>query len=255
VLVGHSLGALAAVQALYDARVGAGEDAGEGQAGAGAGAGADISGLVLVSPAILSGNFSGRLGGRMPRFARVAGAVTAGIARSAVSAALWLLAPLGLMLLRALVRSRRFWQQGLAAAFASPASVTDAVVDGYRAAKVVRGWDSGMWRFVRSRVTPLGPVDTVKAALQDLDRPKLMEVLLSERTGVPILLVHGTEDAIVPVSNSRAIAAAAAEARAPLEYVEVPGTGHNLYLERPGEFSALLAAWIQRRVVANGDAG
>ena len=242
VLVGHSLGALAAAQALYDVETGGREGA------------QTVDGLVLVSPAILSGAFSHRHS-HVPRVARIAGAVAGGIALSAVSLTLWVVAPAGRAVLRALVRSKQFWRQGLAAAFASPASVTNAVVDGYRAAKVVRGWDTGMWRFVRSRVTPLGPVGTVRAAIRDLDRPRLMDVLLSGHTRVPILLVHGTEDAIIPVSNSRAIAAAAAEARANLEFVEVPGTGHNLYLEKPAEFSALLADWIHRCIVTEDDAG
>jgi len=245
VLVGHSLGGLAAAQALYESRVG---DAEEGDADTAAAATAEIDGLVLVSPAILPGAFhDGRR--NVPRLVQVLGAIIAGILQSLASLTLAALAPLGLLLLRALVRNKKFWQRGLASAFASPASVTPALVDGYRGAKVVKGWDVGMWRFVRSRVTPLGPLGTIMAALQRLDRPRLMDVLLDRRRGVPILLVHGTDDAIIPVSNSRAIAEIAHAAGATLEYVEVPGTGHNLYLEQPEEFSRLLASWVQRCVV------
>ena len=46
----------------------------------------------------------------------------------------------------------------------------------------------------------------------------------------PTLLVHGTEDPIVPVNQARQMAAALEKAKVPLEYVEVPGGRHVDYL-------------------------
>ncbi|MDX2130994.1 MAG: alpha/beta hydrolase [Planctomycetota bacterium] len=56
------------------------------------------------------------------------------------------------------------------------------------------------------------------------------------RLGVPLLVIHGSDDAICPIADGRAIAAAAPHA----EFCEVPGAGHSgIWTE---EFRATLAA-------------
>ncbi len=60
---------------------------------------------------------------------------------------------------------------------------------------------------------------------------------------VPVLVVCGTEDAIVPLEESRALAAAIGGA----ELVELEGTGHLPNLERPQEFSACVGQFLDAR--------
>ena len=58
----------------------------------------------------------------------------------------------------------------------------------------------------------------------------------AERITKPALVVHGTDDLIIPVENGRMLAA-----RLPnVTYVELPGRGHNLMLEDPEAFVRLV---------------
>ena len=62
-----------------------------------------------------------------------------------------------------------------------------------------------------------------------------------ERIDVPALVVHGDEDLIVPVENGRALAARLPQA----EYVELAGRGHNLMLEAPETFAAVVLEFLE----------
>jgi pimeloyl-ACP methyl ester carboxylesterase len=57
---------------------------------------------------------------------------------------------------------------------------------------------------------------------------------------VPALVVHGDEDLIVPVENGRMLASRLPNAR----YVELPGVGHNVPLEVPETFNALVLGFL-----------
>ena len=63
-----------------------------------------------------------------------------------------------------------------------------------------------------------------------------------ERIDTPALVVHGTEDLIVPVENGRRLAARLPNAR----YVELDGAGHNLPLEDPEGFAAIVLEFLER---------
>ena len=63
-----------------------------------------------------------------------------------------------------------------------------------------------------------------------------------ERIDTPTLVLHGDADVIVPVENGRTLASRLPNAR----YVELPGRGHNLQLEQPELFAALMREWLQR---------
>jgi 3-oxoadipate enol-lactonase len=56
---------------------------------------------------------------------------------------------------------------------------------------------------------------------------------------VPVLIVHGTDDRVVPYANGERLARQLAHAR--LESME--GAGHLCFLEEPARFHALLEAW------------
>lgn len=47
--------------------------------------------------------------------------------------------------------------------------------------------------------------------------------------GVPAWIEHGTADPVVPVAESRRMAAALASAGSPVRYVELPGVGHDAW--------------------------
>lgn len=51
--------------------------------------------------------------------------------------------------------------------------------------------------------------------------------------GVPVIVVHGTDDDLVPIERSRAYAAAARAAGDDCELVELPGAGHS-HVRDPG---------------------
>ena len=64
---------------------------------------------------------------------------------------------------------------------------------------------------------------------------------------LPIWIVHGGADVVVPVTGSQRMAAALEEAGAEVRYEELPGVGHNAW--DPAYASGELAAWLfsQRR--------
>jgi pimeloyl-ACP methyl ester carboxylesterase len=61
-----------------------------------------------------------------------------------------------------------------------------------------------------------------------------------ERIEAPALVIHGTEDLIVPVDNGRALARRLPDAR----YVELEGRGHNAMLEDPETFNSLVLDFL-----------
>ena len=50
----------------------------------------------------------------------------------------------------------------------------------------------------------------------------------------PVMVLCGSDDAITPPGDNRALAAAFADAR----YVEIAGAGHASYIEQPAAFNA-----------------
>ena len=63
-----------------------------------------------------------------------------------------------------------------------------------------------------------------------------------ERIEAPALVVHGSEDWIVPEENGRMLAGRLPNA----EYVELAGRGHNLPLEDPETFAATVRGFLER---------
>jgi len=203
VLVGHSLGALTAV------RVAAAQPG-------------RVAALVLVAPAIPGGG----------RLAALDMEHQAGGARGGAAAELLrLLSPLLLLpLLRAAVRSRVFWQRSLAAVRGDGAPPSPELMAAYRRPSLVRGWDTGMLRFVAAR---LGGGDS---------QPAAAELARLCASGVRVIILHGDRDKIVPLSNSRQLAQAVPGA----ELVVLPGVGHCPQEEAPELFADLLADWWLR---------
>jgi acetyl esterase/lipase len=65
---------------------------------------------------------------------------------------------------------------------------------------------------------------------------------------LPVLLVHGTDDATVSVDRSRAYAAAARAAGATVDLVELPGDAgtHRAHIDPRGQSFGIVAAWLTR---------
>jgi 3-oxoadipate enol-lactonase len=63
-----------------------------------------------------------------------------------------------------------------------------------------------------------------------------------ERIRQPALVLHGSEDLIVPAANGRRLAERLPNA----EYREYPGRGHNLPLEIPETFAEAVAGFLDR---------
>jgi magnesium chelatase accessory protein len=63
------------------------------------------------------------------------------------------------------------------------------------------------------------------------------------RVRVPLLLLHGTADAAVPLDNAHRAAAMIADART----VDLPGLGHLAHEERPADVAALVAAFAREQ--------
>jgi 3-oxoadipate enol-lactonase len=61
-----------------------------------------------------------------------------------------------------------------------------------------------------------------------------------ESIDVPALVVHGDQDLIVPVENGRMLAKRLSR----VEYVELPGRGHNLMLEDPETFARVVREFL-----------
>lgn len=124
--------------------------------------------------------------------------------------------PLLYVLLRTIVRSKQFWRNGLSNVVAkSKASlVNESWIDGYRRPRMVQNWDLGMINFVSASLNDLGA--DLKAIFRRhmriyADKPNEYDVSMNPmdalkksawEKNIPILIVHGNEDKVVPISNS-----------------------------------------------------
>ena len=63
---------------------------------------------------------------------------------------------------------------------------------------------------------------------------------------MPVLLVHGADDATIPVRRSREYAAAARAAGGDVELIEPPETGHRAHVDPRSDAWRMTADWIAR---------
>jgi predicted peptidase len=66
--------------------------------------------------------------------------------------------------------------------------------------------------------------------------------LAARLADIPVLIVHGEADEVVPVEESRRMAAALEEVGADVRYVELPGVGHNAW--EAAYASEALTVWL-----------
>lgn len=153
-----------------------------------------------------------------------------------------LFAPVALFSLRALVSRAEFWRTGLRSAWHDASTLTRDVIDGYRLPDRVKGWDAAFLRFSRARfASPPGMAglwNEIREAVRGTNGDgggaggaSTLHRLKQLRRSVPVLIVHGERDRLVPLSNSRRLAE---ELRC--ECVVMERCGHLPHEERPEAF-------------------
>eukprot|EP00884_Botryococcus_braunii_P016848 jgi/Botrbrau1/3847/Bobra.0183s0072.1 len=157
---------------------------------------------------------------------------------------IWLMQPLLVLALRAAVRSRAFWERGIGSAWFAPAGLTADLIDAYRRPQLVRGWELGLVRFLMARVSggrSLGQIlrDAYNGKVQPLQAEQLASVVA--RYGIKVLIVHGEGDVLVPVSNSKRLAAMLPGAR----LVVYQKCGHTPQEEMPDKFVETVADFLE----------
>jgi pimeloyl-ACP methyl ester carboxylesterase len=98
--------------------------------------------------------------------------------------------------------------------------------------------DPGVVARARQLVVEQDPEDLVRAIEAIRDRPDSTEAVAS---GIPLLVVAGSDDSLIPVEVARGLAASSPAGRA--EVLE--GCGHLPSLERPDEFNRILTTFLR----------
>ena len=233
VVVGHSMGGVSAAMA-----------AAEG----------GVDDVVLVAPAIFAT-------GRAPAAASASAAADDPVAVNPVAALLgalvrilrvcfaYLVSPVLTFALRKLVRSGEFWRNGLAQAVGRASVGTlrsdSSWADGYRRPSAVAGWDVGMVRVVLAAATGgvsglAGVFRGPKDAGAD-DSSRVAAALAA--SGARVLIVHGSEDAIVPAGNSERLQRMVPGAK----LVVMQGVGHMPHEEAPERFLDEVEAFLSEK--------
>jgi 3-oxoadipate enol-lactonase len=106
-----------------------------------------------------------------------------------------------------------------------------------------RGWPEAhpeqFEAILRARLEHPTPYETIDVHMRACYR-YYDEGIEAERVAAPALVIHGDEDLIVPVENGRMLASRLPNAR----YVELPRRGHNVPLEDPETFNALVLEFL-----------
>ena len=224
-IVAHSLGALSAMVSATSQPVG------------------HFDAVVLVAPAVFAPGPLSDLGlglrNYLPRqLVSLCGAALRTLAAAIFLAvkAVVLCPPVKLVLLvalRKLVRAQGFWAAALRASYHDSRRVTQKVVDGYRCPKETPGWDVGLLKFCLAMLKSnlCGPKPS--EALQGLVR-------LAEAQRLPILILHGAQDRLVPPGNSARLA----EAVPGCTLSVWPDTGHLPHEEHPEKFAAEVSQFL-----------
>mmetsp|Transcript_7462 Transcript_7462/g.21080 ORF Transcript_7462/g.21080 Transcript_7462/m.21080 type:complete len:535 (-) Transcript_7462:143-1747(-) len=241
VLIGHSMGGAAAVEEVIRRPEG-------------------VDCVVLVSPAVVafsptpppSPRSKTEAAAAIPRWRRwaaVVGNLFAALCSTAAGVVLLMLQPMLVWLLRALVRSRAFWERGLRSAWYDSRGVTSELVDAYRMPQLVKGWEGGILRFVRAKLAGAeGVMGRLRGATELAMLLTTAErfAVAVQRAGIRVLIVHGEADLLVPASNSRRLAAMVG---ANAQLVQVPRCGHQPQEELPGDF----VRWVVDFLEADAD--
>lgn len=214
-LLAHSLGSLGAARAALDAN-------------------GRCKALVLIAPAMVPR-------APLPRPVRaVMRGIMYGLAWVAVGLSV-LLSPLLALVLRRVVGRRPFWRRGLALARADM-DPPEEMVEGYFAPTNAERWGKGVLNFCRAalmdRARALGEGEDYVSMLQEMGEG-----------GPRVLVVHGEQDRVVPVINSRRLVDAIPGAR----LVVMEGCGHVPHEEEPEVFADIVGEFLEKAGLAMPD--
>jgi pimeloyl-ACP methyl ester carboxylesterase len=119
----------------------------------------------------------------------------------------------------------------LRSSWADPTRMDDAVFEAYRRPLRAHDWDRALWELVKASAEP------------DL-ADRLAEVR------VPVLVVHGLQDVVVPIEQSRDLIVDLANVPGGARLVELDGCGHLPHEECPEAFRAAVESWWNDRAAA-----
>ncbi|GBF87482.1 hypothetical protein Rsub_00193 [Raphidocelis subcapitata] len=174
----------------------------------------------------------------------------------ATVALILLLRPLVMLGLRAAVRSREFWKGTLQQAYYDKSKVTPEAVDAYRLPQLVRGWESGMVRFLLARLgarglgrsefgADAGTGRSPGGGMEDAGLATRLAAAVAKHK-LPVLIVHGAGDKLVPVSNSLRLARMLPDARVAV----LKRSGHCPQEELPDAFTHILTTFLESALAA-----
>jgi len=147
----------------------------------------------------------------------------------------YLAQPVFVLTLRMIVRSRAFWKRGLATAYYQK-DFEERTITGYRLPSIVKSWEWGLVRFSRARLASGGrPIaERVQNAWKGQKDRSLVQELRDavSKYGIKVLIIHGLNDRIIPISNSRKLYSLIPGA----EFIEYPECGHVPHEEYPQKF-------------------
>ena len=112
----------------------------------------------------------------------------------------------------------------LRSSWADPTRMDEAVFEAYRRPLQAHDWDRALWELVKASA-----------------EPDLVDRLAQVR--VPVLIVHGLQDAVVPIEQSRDLVADLTQVPGGARLVELDGCGHLPHEECPDAFRAAVASW------------
>ena len=174
-----------------------------------------------------------------------------------------------------MVHSRGFWLNGVGAAYADPKRLSEQMLTRYRWPAQVRGSSLGVARFVLAQTSAVQGELSARL-VSHLPGRRLMQRLVTSRSsmeeppltplpparapsdaevidalgvsGLPVLIVHGADDRLVPLSNSRALVERLRSCGCDVQLVVLPDCGHCPQEEYPQLVSDAIAKFAS----ANG---
>ena len=150
-----------------------------------------------------------------------------------------------------LIFSGAFWRNGVGAAYHDASKLTESMLMAYRWPAQIKGADRGVACFVLSQMRSAisggrnakqAERSEAAAAAGDWCGPTDGEVVsLLRNAEVPILILHGEHDKLVPLSNSRRLYRQLGGSSTPrVRLIEIPECGHCPQEERPELVSAAI---------------
>ena len=159
------------------------------------------------------------------------------------------------------LHSGLFWRYTLRNAYADPSKLDSSMEFRYRWVTRVKGADVGtlnylaalyrqqlynLWGEGESSGEQTGPGGDLwpwgASARAPMNADDAVWRQLSERN-IPVLIVQGNQDRVIPPFNARRLAAAMPSA----ELVELDGCGHNVHEECPEQLGEAIASFMRRR--------